>query len=127
MPGQPFCCECVALRTHQVTPRGGKVRPYQSGGIMKRSRWTVAVTILLCSGNSLWAQSQTDILRRLEALEESNAQLQGSNADLKKENAALRDRVRRIESTKPIAYGTTTIPSSTSGLRTAPGYAGVPP
>jgi cell division protein FtsB len=53
---------------------------------MKLSYPAVALIAVLAACNPASAQSTTDILQRLEALEKSNA-------DLKKENAALRDRV----------------------------------
>jgi outer membrane immunogenic protein len=67
------------------------------------------------------AQS-SDILQRLEALERSNAQLQEGNADLKKENAALRERVKRIESADRTGSPTASGPPR-PGTRPAAGYA----
>jgi len=82
---------------------------------MKLSYPAVALIAVLAACNPASAQSTTDILQRLEALEKSNG-------DLKKENAALRDRVRRIESTKQTASATA--PSlAPSGTRAVPGYA----
>ena len=54
---------------------------------------TVATVAILGACHSASAQSTTEILQRLSALEQSNA-------ELKKENAVLRDRVKRIESAK---------------------------
>src|SRR5215510_7848784 len=64
-------------------------------------KWLVpAIAIAaMAACNPAWAQTPGDILQRLEALEQSNA-------DLKKENAALRDRVRRVESARQTAPAT---------------------
>jgi len=52
---------------------------------------SVAVALTACTAAS--AQSTSDILQRLGALEASNSKLQESNADLRKENAALREEI----------------------------------
>ena len=71
------------------------------GGPVMRSLYCAVATILLVAvSHPAPAQSLADIVQRLDALEKSNAQLAASNTDLKKENAALRERVRRIESAK---------------------------
>ncbi len=58
----------------------------QFGGVMKLSNYAAVATIaVVATWNAASAQSTTDILQRLEALEKSNA-------GLKKENAELRDR-----------------------------------
>ena len=64
------------------------------------------------------AQSSNDILQRLEALEQSNA-------ELKKENAGLRDRVRHIESRKQTASAAPTASSAPGSYAAKPtsGYA----
>src|SRR5262249_8953940 len=66
--------------------------------------------------NPAWAQTPGDILQRLEALEQSNA-------DLKKENAALRDRVRRIESARQTATAAPTAQSGSTPPQATAGYA----
>lgn len=63
-----------------------------------------AVAAIIVCGQAA-AQTGTDILQRLEALEQSNA-------ELRKENAALRDRVRRIESTSQTPAAASTQPAS---------------
>jgi len=89
----------------------------------------VAAIAVLAACNQASAQSSSDVLQRLEALEKSNAKLQESNLDLKQENAALRDRVKRVESTRQTASAPPTAqPGSTAPtMRSAPGYAGTAP
>lgn len=88
---------------------------------MKSLLPAVAAIAVLAVCNQASAQSSSDILQRLEALERGNAKLQESNLDLKKENAALRDRVRRIESGKqtasaaPAAQPGSAVPKPVSG------------
>ena len=83
---------------------------------MRLSYPAFAVIAALAACNPASAQSTTDILQRLEALEKSNA-------DLKKENAALRDRVRRIETVKQTPSATPAAYGSAPESRVAPGYA----
>lgn len=65
----------------------------------------VAVVSGLVSPNIASAQSNDQVLKRLDALEKRNAQLE----QIEKENAALRERVRRLEGTKafvvPVSAG----------------------
>jgi outer membrane immunogenic protein len=96
---------------------------------MKSLLPAVAAIAVLAICNQASAQSNSDVLQRLEALEKSNAKLQESNLDLKKENAALRDRVKRVESARqmatapPIAQPSSAAPT----MKPAPGYAGTAP
>lgn len=76
----------------------------------------VATIAYVATWNPASAQSTTDILQRLEALEKSNA-------DLKKENAELRDRMRRIESGKQTASAK---PAPVYVTATAPVYKATP-
>ncbi len=96
---------------------------------MKSLLPAVAAIAVLAACNQASAQSSSDVLQRLEALEKSNAKLQESNLDLKQENAALRDRVKRVESTRQTASAPPTAqPGSTAPtMRSAPGYAGTAP
>ncbi len=72
-----------------------------------RVSYLVVVTIaVLVTCNPATAQSTTDILQRLEALEKSNT-------DLKKENAEFREKLRRIELVKQTATMTPAAPSTT--------------
>ena len=89
-----------------------------SGGIMKRLFAAAAAVAAMAVCGAASAQSNSDILQRLEALEKSNT-------DLKKENAALRDRVRHIESGKQTASAALTAPSASGSSATRPtsGYA----
>src|SRR5271165_4416787 len=85
----------------------------------------VAATIYLgATCSSAVAQSTDDILRRLEALEKSES-------DLKKENAALRDRLKRIETAKqtmPVipAASSATKPTDAYAAATGPVYKAMP-
>ena len=90
---------------------------------MRSSVLAVAVVSAMAICNQASAQSSSDILQRLEALERGNAKLQESNLDLKKENAALRDRVKRIESAKQAAIAPTTTQPSAAAPKAASGYA----
>jgi outer membrane immunogenic protein len=76
----------------------------------------VAVAAAMAVCNPASAQTTGDILQRLEALEKSNA-------DLKKENAALRERVRRIESGSQTATSVSTVQSGSTSAQAAAGYA----
>src|SRR5262249_50787615 len=84
-------------------------------------KWLVpAIAIAaMAACNPAWAQTPGDILQRLEALEQSNA-------DLKKENAALRDRVRRIESARQTATAAPTAQSGSTPPQATAGYAAMP-
>jgi hypothetical protein len=64
---------------------------------------------LIALSNGAWAQSNDLILRRLDALEQSNAKLAG-------ENAGLRERVRRSPALKAL-------PARTQDLAFVPQYA----
>jgi outer membrane immunogenic protein len=81
-------------------------------------KWLVpAIAIAaMAACNPVFAQTTGDILQRLEALEQSNA-------DLKKENAALRERVRRIESARQSATAAPTAQSGSTPAQAAAGYA----
>jgi opacity protein-like surface antigen len=85
----------------------------------------VAAIAILVTCNPASAQSTSDILRRLDVLEKNNA-------DLNRENAALRDRVRRIESAKRTTTATPAAPSPTNpaaiyaSASTAPVYKAEP-
>lgn len=83
----------------------------------------VAAIAVLAVCNQASAQSSSDVLQRLEALEQSNAKLQESNLDLKKENAALRDRVKRIEAAKQTAAVPSTTQPGSATPKAAAGYA----
>jgi outer membrane immunogenic protein len=74
---------------------------------MRLSYPAVAIVAVLWGCSPALAQSSTDIVQRLNALERSNAQL-------KRENAALRDRVQHIES------GNRTASATAPPLRSAP-------
>jgi len=82
-----------------------------------------AAIAVLAVCNQASAQSSSDVLQRLEALEQSNAKLQESNLDLKKENSALRDRVKRIESARQTATAPVTAQPSSAAPKAASGYA----
>jgi outer membrane immunogenic protein len=104
---------------------------------MKSLLPAVAAIAVLAVCNQASAQSSSDILQRLEAVERSNAKLQESNLDLKKENAALRDRVKRVESARqvatapPIAQPGSAVPKPVSGYAAdasmRPVYKAAPP
>lgn len=90
---------------------------------MRSSVLAVAVISAMGICSQASAQSSSDVLQRLEALEQSNAKLQESNLDLKKENAALRDRVKRIESVRQTASAPPAAQPSSAAPRAAAGYA----
>jgi outer membrane immunogenic protein len=93
---------------------------------MRVSYLAIAAIAALITCNSASAQSTTDILQRLETLENSNADLKKSNADLKKENAAFRDRLIRIESAKQIASTTPAAPSAIKSTVNYPATSAAP-
>jgi outer membrane immunogenic protein len=90
---------------------------------MKSLLPAVAAIAAMAVCNQASAQSSSDILQRLEALERGNAMLQESNLDLKKENAALRDRVRRIESAKQTASAAAAAQPGSAVPKPVSGYA----
>jgi len=57
----------------------------------------LAIVAIAAVASSASAQSNEEILRRLDALERSNSKLEKGNARLEMENATLRGRVRRLE------------------------------
>src|SRR5262245_61662435 len=81
-------------------------------------KWLVPAIAIAATAacNPVFAQTTGDILQRLEALEQSNA-------DLKKENAALRERVRRIESARQTVASAATVRSGSTPAQAAAGYA----
>src|SRR5436190_1743820 len=89
--------------------------PIGSGGVMKSVIPAIAAIAVVAVCGQASAQSSTDIVQRLEALEQSNT-------ELRKENTALRDRVRRIESARQVSAVTGTHPTATSA-KPGSGYA----
>src|SRR5438132_11548615 len=90
---------------------------------MKSLLLAVAAIAVLAACNQASAQSSSDVLQRLEALEKSNAKLQESNLNLKQENTALRDRVKRVESARQTTSAPPTAQPSSAAPKAASGYA----
>jgi outer membrane immunogenic protein len=99
------------------------------GDDMKCSWAAASIAVALTACTTASAQSTSDILQRLGALEASNSKLQESNADLRKENAALRERMRRIETGKHTAHAApmASVGSAPSTTKQSPPYAASAP